>query len=203
MAVVTKIEQQKNNPDRYSVVIDGEYAFGLSSNDLLASGLHQGISLTPAEIDSLKSASERSKVYHQALSYLSYRKRSGRELRDHLVGKEHDKTTVDQVIGDLTAKGLLSDGDFAGAWIRDRQNLKPRSKRRLEQELRQKGLEPAVISEALSGISEQDEREALAAIIRRKQAQAKYQDERKLVQYLVAQGFSYQLIKAVLAERLE
>ncbi|MBW3538150.1 RecX family transcriptional regulator [Candidatus Parcubacteria bacterium] len=203
MPVVTKIQQQQKRPGRYSVFVDDRFAVGLSANDLLASGLRRGQELSEAELEQLKARSRTAKAYEQALSYLSFRSRSSREMRDHLTGKGHDQAVVDEVAAELAAKGLLGDVDFAGAWIRDRQNLKPRSKRRLEQELRQKGLAPDTVAGALEAVSQEDERQALRTVASKKLALARYRDQRKLTQYLAAQGFEYGMVKQVLAELAE
>jgi NUDIX domain. len=55
---ITAITQQVKRTDRYSIFVDGKYAFSLSESGLLASGLAVGQELTPAELKKLKKMPE-------------------------------------------------------------------------------------------------------------------------------------------------
>ena len=83
--------------------------------------------------------------------------------------------------------------------MRNRRLLKAVSKRRLMQELRQKRIADDVIQQVLAE-DETDDRNVLRELVERKRRQSKYQDNLKLMQYLARQGFSYDDIKAALAD---
>ena len=58
--MITALTSQKRNLDRINVFIDGEFAFGLSSE--AAAGLRVGQVLTSSEISSLKNQDEGKKA---------------------------------------------------------------------------------------------------------------------------------------------
>ncbi len=193
MPVVTDIKQQKRDSSRYSVFIDGAYAFGLDGLDFSASSLRIGQNLTIAEIEDWQSRSEDGKAYNAAVHYLSYRQRSQAEVRKYLKGKDYNDDTVELTIDRLIELGMIDDAAFASSWISDRMRLKPRSRFKLVAELREKGIGADIIEASLSEVSRDDELEALRGIIAKKRRS--YDSEAKLVNYLGSLGYNYDLIK--------
>jgi regulatory protein len=200
---ITGIEAQKKRSGRYSIFVDGLYGFSLSENDLIATGLHNGQELGLAELGKMRALSARSKLLEKTYRLISYRKRSEAELRRYLKDLSEEKIDVEDVIEQLRRQGLVDDGDFAGSWIKDRQNLRPRSRRRLEAELRAKGLDTGVIHEAVERISDDDEIAVIKGMVMRKRRLSKYRDKKKLSQYLVQQGFDFNLVNRAMKELSE
>ena len=91
----------------------------------------------------------------------------------------------------------LDDQDFARKWVDNRRLLKATSKRRLTQELKAKRVSDDVISLVLAE-DETDEVQILRELIARKQKQSRYQDNEKLIAYLIRQGFNYGDVKEAL-----
>jgi len=194
---ITNIKQQVKRTDRYSIFVDNKYAFSLSESGLIQSGLASGQELETAELKQLKKAAGLDKAYNQALRYVAMRPRSEWEIETYLQRKEVDKATAQEIIRRLRDLRLLSDLDFARAWVSNRRQLKSVSKRRLRLELKQKQVPEEVIDQALQE-DETDERDALRALIAKKRA--RYPDRQKLIQYLARQGFNYDDIRSVLDE---
>ena len=107
------------------------------------------------------------------------------------------KEIADRVYERLVEKKYIDDEKFARFWVEHRNIAKGTSLRKLTAELRAKGLDAAVIEQALSasGRSNADE---LAKIIAKKRA--RYADDQKFMQYLARQGFGYDDIKQALAD---
>lgn len=201
MPTITDIQQQKNNPNRYSIYVDGKYAFPMSANSLLSSGLYPNQEVSEQDLLKIREQAGYAKAYDQALNYISLRKRTQKEVKDYLRRKEYDDTVIDHVIERTIDLKLLDDSDFAASFVRDRQLLKPRSKRQLTAELRKKGASPEAIESALAEVGEDDELEALQDVIQKKGR--RYADQSKLIQYLLGQGFDYGLIKRALEEDIQ
>ncbi|HSX42682.1 MAG TPA: RecX family transcriptional regulator [Candidatus Saccharimonadales bacterium] len=196
---ITAIRQQERLKSRYSVYVDEKYAFSLSADALLAEGLHAGIELDEAQLKHYKALSQEDKAYGLLLAYVARRMRSRWELADYCRRKGYAPELTEQMLAKLTRLGLVDDKVFAEAWVRNRRLLKSVSKRRLVQELRQKHVEDAIIDMVLTE-DETDEVAVLQELIVRKRRQSRYQDEQKLMRYLVGQGFSYDDVKAVLRQ---
>ena len=198
--IITAIKQQERLKGRYSIYVDDKYAFSLSADALLDEKLHNGQELDAQQLKAYKKLSQDDKAYGLALAYVARRMRSEWELRDYFRRKGYEPELADQLMARLDKLGFVNDEKFSEAWVNTRRVLKPVSKRRLTQELRQKRITDEIIEKTLAE-DETDERQVLEELVARKRKQTKYQDNLKLMQYLARQGFSYDDIKAVLAEK--
>lgn len=196
---ITAIKQQKKRPDRYSVYIDGEYCFGLSENDLVDLGLYKGQEFTPEQLDEMRQASAVGKAYDRALNYVSIRPRSEQEIARYLQRKQYEPEIIKEAITRLKKLELVDDAVFAHKWIQWRQSTTPRSRRKLQAELRQKGIENETIENALADIDQDEQTEALKALIDKKSH--RYSSRQKLMAYLSRQGFSYEDVLRALEEK--
>jgi regulatory protein len=125
------------------------------------------------------------------------RPRSEWEMQTYLQRKEADVEAAQEIIRRLRNLQLLSDLEFARAWVNNRRALKNTSKRRLQLELRQKHVPSDVIDQALAE-DQTDERDALRALVEKKRH--RYPDRQKFMRYLAGQGFSYDDIKNALSD---
>ncbi len=139
---------------------------------------------------------------------LSSRQRSVWEIEQKLSQKGYQEITVDKVIAYLSELHLLDDREFARAWIEGRLRAKPMGSHRLALELRRKGLDAQLIKECLAeyfeGLDEVEIARSLA-FKRRK----RYKDlapetiKRRLQNFLLRRGFSYQVISEALNDLWE
>lgn len=196
---ITDIKQQVKRVDRYSIYVDGKYAFPLGETELLNIGLRIGQEFTEAELVDLKQKAVLDKGFDRALNLIMRRPRSEWELRDYLKRKEYEPENIDAILNMLSERGYVNDTDFARRWLENRRLLKSTSKRRLQQELRQKRVNDEIINQVLAS-DDTDERKVLSELIVRKRQQSRYQDDQKLTQYLIRQGFNYSDIKSVLKD---
>ncbi len=196
---ISAIKQQVKRSDRYSIFIDDKYICSFSESTLLKLELRVHQEITPEEVAKLKNDAVVDKARAKAFDQIARRPRSRWELEDYLRRKEFEPEIIEQTLNALSKLGYVDDLDFAQRWVNNRRLLKPTSKRRLTQELRQKRVSDEIINQALSA-DDTDEREVLVELIERKRKQAKYQDNLKLMQYLARQGFNYDDIKTVLNE---
>ncbi len=190
---ITALQAQKRNRQRVNVYLDGEFAFGLSR--IVAAWLQVGQELTEEKIAALQAEDNRETAYQQALKFLDARPRSENEIRRNLGDHGFSAELIEGVLERLRESGLVNDAKFAQDWVENRTEFRPRSRRALAYELRQRGVHPASISAAL----EQVDDEALAYQAAVKQAgkikAAGWQDFReKLSGFLARRGFPYEVI---------
>jgi len=199
---ITALKQQKRNPSRVNVYLDGEFAFGLAK--ITAAWLNVGQELSAEEIQELQAGDEVEKAYQQALKFISYRPRSTYEVEKNLLKHEVDEGVIDAVIVRLQDKKWLDDEDFAAAWVENRNTFRPRGRYALQTELRQKGLKDAIIERALQGLDEGSlARKASEKKMRSFAALDKRDFQKKLAAYLARRGFEYGIIKEVCTEAWE
>jgi regulatory protein len=195
MGKITALKRQKRNAQRISVYLDGEFAFGLSR--FAAAWLEVGQELTPEKIRQLREADEREVAYQRALNYLSYRPRSEREVRQNLQKHDTPEAVIDETLDRLRRNGLVDDLQFAKDWVENRSTFRPRGRRALAAELRQKGIARETIETALQNLDE----DALAYQAAVKQAR-KYENlewadfRRKMNAFLARRGFNYETAKS-------
>lgn len=192
---ITAIKQQERLKSRYSIYVDEVYACSLSADALLDAKIHTGQQLDTQQLKKLKDLSADDKAYGLALSYVARRMRSRWEVSDYFRRKGYEDALAERLLDKLSSLGLLDDRKFAEAWVRNRRLLKSVSRRRLQQELRQKHVEDDIIQEVLAA-DETDDQATLKELIEQKRKITRYQDDQKLMRYLVGQGFSYEDVKA-------
>jgi regulatory protein len=197
---ITNITQQVKRKDRYSVYVDGKYAFSLSESGLLEQGLATGQEFDKIKLDELRKASGADKAYGNALRYVAMRPRSEWELQTYLKRKNVEEPVAKQITERLQNARLLDDLAFARAWVNNRRLLKSISQRKLRLELKQKHISETIADQVLSE-DKTDERDSIRELVAKKRH--RYPDRIKLMQYVARQGFRYDDIKSVLEERAE
>ncbi len=198
MARITAIEPQKRDPNRVNIHLDGNYAFSLAR--IVAAWLKVGQEIGEDKIASLQTEDTRERAYQQALIFLSYRARSESEIRQNLRRHEFSDEIIEHTLTRLREHRLADDSQFARAWVENRSTFRPRSRRALQMELRQKGLSDEAAQSALAGLDE----EALAYEAGLKKARRLEvldwnEFRKKLSEFLARRGFPYSVIAPVVA----
>ncbi|NOH01857.1 MAG: RecX family transcriptional regulator [Chloroflexi bacterium] len=199
MKKITAIEAQKKNPNRVNIHLEGEFAFALAR--ITAAWLKVGDLLSDEKIAKLQQEDARERAYQQAMLFLSYRARSEKELRQNLLKHEYPEDAIETTLQRLRESGLANDNEFARAWVENRNTFRPRSRRALTMELRQKGLDAETVHAAVSAVDES----ALAYETAQKRAARLTGLEwsefrRKLSEYLARRGFPYSVIAPVVTQ---
>lgn len=196
MKKITALVVQKRNPNRVNVHLDGEFAFGLAR--IVAAWLKVGAELSEEKIKQLQAEDAKERAIQQALLFLSYRARSESEIRQNLRKHEIPEDVIEQTLEHLRRDGLANDDQFARAWVENRSEFRPRSRRLMALELRRKGLDEESASAALAQVDD----EALAYEAAQKRA-ARFnalewmEFRKKLSEFLARRGFSYSVIAPV------
>ena len=137
------------------------------------------------------------KAYDAAYIFISYRPRSLREVNLRLSQKSFSDAVVATTIDRLIADGLLDDKRFAESWVTDR-TLTGIGPKKLRMELAAKGVDRNIIDEALESVSQQDEIDAIVALVNAKRLLQRYPDQRKLISALMRRGYTYSDIATAL-----
>lgn len=203
MPIVTLLERQKKNAERVNVYLDGEFAFGL--NEMDAAQLRKGQVLDEAEIVLLHHKDAISKAVERAVNLLSYRPRSQAEVRERLLQAEFDEAVTEAALNKLQTLGYLDDRQFARFWIEERNRFKPAGERALRYELRQKGVDDALIAELLAELLDEDQAAYEAALprVRRMRGASQREFKQKIGAFLQRRGFNYDVANRALQTLIE
>ncbi|MDH3734453.1 MAG: recombination regulator RecX [Gemmatimonadota bacterium] len=196
MAKITGISAAKRRSGWVEIELDGASSVLLPRDRLFAHALREGEEIAERRLEELREAAERAEAMRIALSYLSARPRSRQEVARKLREKEVGGAVGETTLVRCEELGYLDDVAFAAAFARDRIRLRPCGVRRLQSDLRGKGV---LEGDALAGIEQamRDEKvtepELLERVAERRARSLRAVDpevaNRRLFAFLTRRGF--------------
>jgi len=131
-----------------------------------------------------------------AYHYLSYRPRSEGEIRQWLHRRGFANGVAEKAIVKLRDQNLTDDFAFAQFWKENRLSFRPKSKRLIKKELRDKKVAAEIIEQVTEDIDDEAIAYKLGSSRLSVLAHLDYPDfYRRLSSYLAYRGFSYEIIK--------
>lgn len=141
---------------------------------------------------------EEEKIYNRVLRFATLRPRSEKEITYWFQRKKVPQDLREGCFNRLKSIGLVDDIAFAKWWIDQRLTFRPKSRRALFVELRQKGVDRKIIEQALEVV---DDKSIASSLKRRRLLRLTHLPveirQRKLSDFLARRGFSWETIKAV------
>ena len=146
---------------------------------------------------------ELTRAKNAAYRLLTYRPRSRKELEEKLREREFPEDIVEFVIDQCARLGYIDDARFAEQWARNRLRLRGFGRRRIEQELRNKGIDREIVRETIvEVVSAEEEHEAAKKAAEKKlrtmRAVEPQARRRRLAGFLERKGFSSEIIRSIL-----
>lgn len=197
---ITAIEPRKKG--LCALYIDGEPAFKLDTEVVLAHRFDVGREITDEQLHACVTDSDRKRCKDKAMWLISYRDHSRKELIEKL-RRDYSAESAEAAVGRLEELGLVDDGRYARRYAADLVNLKGLSGRGVREKLREKGIDRDLIDEVMDEL-EIDEDAQIRAIL-----QKKYPDlsdektRRRAVAALQRMGYGYSDIKSAMGEYVE
>jgi regulatory protein len=161
------------------------------------------VSDRPSSLD--PDSKELSRARNTAYRYLSFRPRSRAEVEQRLNERGFPGTVVHAVLLDLDRLGYLNDREFARQWAGSRIRLRGLGRHRIEQELRDRGVDRDIIHEALAEVFEESSEMDVA----RREAEKKLKGldryelmvrKRRAAGLLERKGFSSGIIHSIIRD---
>jgi len=138
-----------------------------------------------------------------AYEFLAGLQRSEAEMRAYLRRWDIEDATADDTVAALARQGLLDDRSFAAAWTESRLSSRPRSRRLLHRELRGKGVDDEIASEATQAV---DDESTATELARRRAHVLRGLDRgtavRRLSDYLLRRGFDGDTVRRAVRDAL-
>lgn len=160
----------------------------------------EGSDLTEEQLNSLLATSRYNRAHERALYLLGLRDYACKELEQKLY-TEADPATAAAVVERLRQVGLLDDERYAARLARSLSEGKHYPRRRIEQELRHRGVCPALARAAVEELNEEDDQQALAILEKKYYNKLNDPDSRRrAVAALARRGFSYGAIRRAMDE---
>lgn len=207
MKKITKIEYQKKNKDRVNVYLDDCFSFGIDLNIMIKYSLTKNMELSDEFIEDILKSEEENNVYNYGLTVLSRSLKSEKQLKDKMLDKGYDHELIDRAIEKLKNHRYLDDKYYCEALVNTRLNSAKYGKRRIVQELYEKGIEKEIMDSKLNEISDEEEFERAYQLATKKIKSIKEEDTlkigSKLSNYLIYRGFDYETVKKVVQKILQ
>ena len=119
---VESIYPKKKNKELFFLKLSNGSMYEISKDVLISSFLRQGQNIEKSFLDNVLEKQQQSDIKSAALSLLSYRMRSQKELYSKLMQKGYPSSPVKSVISKFEKKGWLNDHEFGLAFSKDQIN---------------------------------------------------------------------------------
>lgn len=201
MKIEKVIRKDENN---VAIYFDNNEKLILSEDVFYQSGLRKGDEVSD---DRFSFFIEQNILYYiklKALSFLSRRFHSERELLFKLKKKLYDEKLIKTVLNDLKANGFLDDSVFAHHFVEEKLIKKRWGRNKIKSALYSKGVSAKVIEKTMSNLKEDESDINLATELAEKklnQLKKRNVDEKKYRQkittFLISRGFDYDACREV------
>ena len=193
---VTSVDRRRGS--LYQVSLDDGTVQTIDKNVWDESAYDVGSSLSVENWERLLERSRVRRARDRALYLLSIKDYPAKKLLDKLTDADIDRTTAEDTVNRMIELGLVDDARYAERLARDLFTYKHFSARRIEQELRQKGIARDIAADAVAnfGGAEQDLQQAIDFL--RKKYYNKIVNEdarRKTAQAMLRAGFDYDTVR--------
>ena len=168
--------------------------------------LSEGQPLNLEEYDQWLMVRQYRHALDKAVAALAARACSRKEIEGKLLRIGYRPCTVEMVLYKLEREHLLDDADFARQWVEAR--CKKLGRRRIAQELRQKGISAEQTDEALKQVDEEKQLACAASLASKALGRAKSgEDPRKTAQRIIAaivrRGYGYDVARKALQQVMD
>ncbi len=203
--IITNINEQVKDETRVNIFIDGKYVFAISKMDVAFYGLKEGEELPQKKYDEILENVVLQKAKLTALSFLSYKDRTKREVIRKLKEKGFTKEVTKKTLLFLIDYGYINDLEFSKKFVKQQVSSKGYGRFKVVRDLREKGVSDEIIEKVTANIEEDEKETALKFALKkaRKLDINEYKDRQKLYAYLQRRGYSFDIIKSVLEELKE
>lgn len=206
MKVITKIGRQKNNPERYNIYLNDEYAFAVDESTLIKFGLMKGKTLEQFDIDEIAYEDEIAKAFNKALHFLSYQMRSEYEIKKKLLDAGHGEAVVLEAIRKLENLGFLNDATYSKALLETKKRTMKKGPRAIRQDLKKKGIDQSLQDKVLETFTYEEQLDIAMQLaekeVRAGNRKTPTQVKQKIQDVLMRKGYSFSIVSDVL-ERIK
>ncbi len=200
---VTHIDYDEKLPGKADIFLNGKKAFSMNAFD--AGLLERGSVMAPAEVEKRAFEDEKQRCWAATLRLLGVRSQSRMELKRRLLSKKFSLEATELALTRAENAGFINDETFAKEWIDSRLRNQPKGRYLLKQELKQKGINEAIIDRLLE--EELDETTAALTLLRKKAWKWKGLDPRifkqKAYTFLAGKGFPFDITSEAVERFLE
>ena len=203
MPKITKIEVQKKNKERFNLFLDDTFEMGIDINTLVYFNLKKDDDVDAATMQQIQQYEQYRQGVNLAIQYISYRKRTEKEVSQYLIKQEIAESVVAQVIAYCYDERLIDHEDYAESLKNTMIQTTDKGPEVYKQKLYQAGIETSIIDSYTDLYTQQQPIENIVKtaqkIINQKKGPIVNQKE-KLTQSMLQKGYTFDTISTILNE---
>ncbi|HFU4451785.1 TPA: recombination regulator RecX [Streptococcus suis] len=191
---ISKIEKKKR---LYLLEVEGQENTYITEDTIVRFMLSKDKDITEEEFQAVQDFAQFSYGKNLALYYISFKQRTKKEVLDYLAKYEISGAPAQKIVANLEEDKWIDDKGYVEAYIRQNGLSGDKGPAMIRQKLMMKGISKSLIDGGLAEVDFSDLASKVAEKLLRK-----YQNklplralQDKLVQGLMAKGFSYELAK--------
>ena len=210
---LAKLEPSSRVEGRWLVWLEDGTLLRIGEADVVSFSLYAGMELDETQLDGLRMAQEQAKLKQKALSLLSARPMSQRELERKLSAnprkkgmpeegeeqREQRRDMAQQVAQRMAQVGLVNDREYASTVVRH-YSRKGYGPAKIRDELYRRGVPRELWDQAMEELN-QDDRQLRALVEKKLRGAVPTREElKKMSAYLARRGFGWEEISRVLRQ---
>lgn len=196
-----KISKIKKINNKYTIILSDNSSLSFYSDTLIKYNLLKPREISDKELEEIINYNDYIEAYNKALTYISYKQRTKKEIKDKLCNYSID--VIDKVIKKLDELCLLDEKKYIEAFINDQINLGNKGPFYIKKELKKLNINIDYIDEILNNINEDVWIEKVKKIVDKKiNTNKKLSKESLLLKIkndLILLGYSKNIIDKVLS----
>lgn len=147
-----KISKIKKINNKYTIILSDNSSLSFYSDTLIKYNLLKPREISDKELEEIINYNDYIEAYNKALTYISYKQRTKKEIKDKLCNYSID--VIDKVIKKLDELCLLDEKKYIEAFINDQINLGNKGPFYIKKELKKLNINIDYIDEILNNINE-------------------------------------------------
>lgn len=199
--LMKKISKIKKSNNKYTIILSDNSSLSFYSDTLIKYNLLKPREISDKELEEVINYNNYIEAYNKALTYISYKQRTKKEIKDKLCNYSID--VIDKVIKKLDELSLLDEKKYIEAFINDQINLGNKGPFYIKKELKKLNINIDYIDEILNNINENVWIEKVKKIVDKKiNTNKKLSKESLLLKIkndLILLGYSKNIIDKVLS----
>lgn len=197
MAIITKIESQKNRYERVNIYVDGEFFCAMQHIVCVKHGLKENATVDKDFLTSLTFESDKEKALNKVAGFLSKGVKTQKQVKDYLVKYGYDTNIIAYVLEKLKEYNYINDEQYAVSYVNT--YGKKFGKRKIEYDLKLKGVSQKEIDHVLQTFESDEEVMLNIAKKYMKNKEHTLQNMQKLSQHLSYKGFGWDEINRTIS----
>lgn len=201
--IITNLNTQKKNENRFNLEVDGKFACSLSTSTIALYNIYKGKVIEEKILDEIISKEVENRFFDRAVNVISASLKTKKQIKIYLSQlsfKKKDKwfneslnisPIILNVVERLEKYGFLNDRNYAQLFVESRIKNKPRGARVLIMELISKGIDSKLAKEIVSNLVVNDIDLIKRTFEKRFKNQKLDLENKKMIDFLRRKGFDW------------